>query len=284
MLSFFRRQFNRVPAATRWWLRITGWALAGLTAGWLISFALPERYTSEATLHLVPAMVSQDLLPHDLLDFERLLDSGRTTALSRNVLITIVNNFDLYKSERRREPMDVVEEDFRKSVRIERSGDKLIRVAFTYPDGHLANKVTQDLVNRFISQNISARSNMASESVQFFKDQVDRLGKSWLQAIASVKATPATDPRYELLMLERDQNRKEYESMAQKLATVEILKDLASRGQDVRLELLDAASLPDEPDTPPWVIALIGLGCGLAVWLLTALWRVLRRTGALKPA
>ena len=119
---------------------------------------------------------------------------------------------------------------------------------------------------------------MALDSAQFFQDQVDKVGKSWLQAIASVKATPAIDPRYELLVLERDQKRKEYESAAQKLGTAETLKDLANRGQDIQLQLLDAATLPQQPDTPPSSIWLVGLGCGLGVGLLTAIWRALRRT------
>ncbi len=284
MRSFFRRQFSRVPAAQRWWLRTAGWALAGLAAGWLVSFILPGNYTSEATLQVVPATVSQDLLPHETVDLQSLLDMGKPVVTSRNVLTTIVNNFDLYKGERQREPMEDVVDEFRKSVRIELSGPRVIRVAFTYPDRLLANKVTSDLVRRIISENLTQRSIMANGNSQFFKDEVDQLGKSWLQAIASVKATPATDPRNELLMLERDQKRKEYESMAQKLGTVEILKDLASRGQDMTLQLLDAASLPDDPDTPPSVIGLIGLGCGLAVALLIALWRALPRTGAVEPA
>jgi uncharacterized protein involved in exopolysaccharide biosynthesis len=287
MRSFFRRPFSRVPATQRWLLRTVGWALAGLAAGWIVSFVLPAPYTSEATLQVVPAMVSQDLLPHEAVDLQSLLDREKPVVTSRNVLTTIVNNFDLYRSERQREPMEDVVEGFRKSVRIELAGPKLIRVAFTYPDRLFANKVTSDLVNRIISENITQRSNMANESSQFFKDQVDQLGKSWLQASASVKATPATDPRYELLMLERDQKRKEYESMAQKLGTVEILRDLANRGQDMRLELLDAASLPQDPDTPPWVVGLIGLGCGLVIGLLIALWRASRRTTpdlGVKPA
>jgi hypothetical protein len=278
MLSFIRRQFSRVPAATRGWLRITGWALAGLAAGWIVSFLVPARYTSEAVLHLVGATVSQDLLPHDPVDIENLMERDKPIVLSRNVLITIVNNFDLYKNERRREPMEDIVEEFRKSIHIELSGANFIRVAFTYPDRLLANKVTSDLVGRVISETITQRSNMTTETTQFFRDQVDALGKSWLQAIASVKATRATDPRYELLMLERDQKRREYESAAQKLGTAETLKDLANRGQDMRLELLDAASLPEEPDTPSSVIELAGLGCGLAVGLLTALRRALRRT------
>jgi hypothetical protein len=119
---------------------------------------------------------------------------------------------------------------------------------------------------------------VATETVQFFQDQVDKVGKSWLKASAIVKATPASDPRYELLTLERDQKRKEYESAAQKLGTAETLRDLASRGQDITLQLLDAASLPEQPDAAPWVIWLGGLGCGVAAGLLTTLWRALRRT------
>ena len=124
---------------------------------------------------------------------------------------------------------------------------------------------------------------MAAETVQFFRDQVDKVGKSWLKASANVKATPASDPRYELLTLERDQKRKEYESAAQKLGTAETLQDLANRGQDSTLELLDAASLPEQPDTAPSVIWLAGLGCGVAASLLTALWRALRRTTRTAP-
>jgi uncharacterized protein involved in exopolysaccharide biosynthesis len=269
--------FN-LPNARLWWLRIVGWSLAGLAVGWIASFIMPVRYTSEATLHLVAATVSQDLLPHDPVDVENLMERDKPIVLSRNVFITIVNNFDLYKTERRREPMEDVVEEFRKSVHIELSGANFIRIAFTYPDRLLANKVTSDLAGRVISETITQRSNMASENALFFQDQVDAVGKSWLQASAIVKATPSSDPRYELLVLQRDQQRKEYESMAQKLATVQTLKDLANRGQDVRIELLDAASLPEQPDTPQSIVQFVGLGCGFVVGLLIVLWRALRRT------
>jgi len=275
MHSFFR-QLGKFPTAERWWIRIGGWALSGLAAGFVISFLLPTRYTSEATLRLVPAMMSQDLVPHDTVDFGHLVEMTKPT-LSRNVITTIINNFDLYPGERKRVPMEDVIEDFRKVVRIDSAGEKLIHVAFTYRDARLASKVTQDLVSRIISEMLTQRSNMSIESVQFFKDEVDQVGQSWLKLSASVKATPASDPRYELLVLARDQKRKEYESIAQKLGTAQMLKDLANRGQDVRLEQLDAASMPEEPDTPPSLVVLIGLGCGLAVGLLTTLWQTLRR-------
>ena len=270
------------PTAKLWWLRTAGWGLAGLATGWLVSSFLPVRYTSEATLRLVPAIVSQDLLPNDTVDIERLLDSGRATVLSRNVITTIVYNFDLYPGGRQRHPMEEIVEEFRKSARIERSGPDIIRVAFTYgdhpsaeTDRRLVNKVVQDLVSRVIAENLTQRSNMAVETVGFFQDQVERVGESWLKLGATLKATPVSDPRFELLELARDQKRKEYESVAQKLGTAE----MALRGYGItRLKLLDAASWPQQPDTARSIIWLAGLGCGLAVGLLTALWRALRGT------
>ncbi len=283
MYSFFR-ELVRFPISQRWWIRIGAWSVVGLAAGWLVSVLVPAPYTSEATVRLVPPAVSLDFLPHDTIDVERLLERERPMVLSRNVLTTIVNNFELYRGERSREPMEDVVEGFRKSVRMELAGPKVIRVAFTYPDRLLANKVTQDLVSRLISQNIGDQSNTAFASFQFFKDEADVLSKSWLQASAKVKATPSSDPRYDLLVLERDQQRKEYESVTQKLGTILLLKDLANRGQDVRLELLDPASMPQEPDAPRSFDWLTGLGSGCAVGLFTTLWPMLRRTLRRTPA
>jgi len=163
-------------------------------------------------------------------------------------------------------------------VRIELSGTKVIQIAFTYRDRILANKVTQDLVSRFIAESLSYTSAIATESVQFLQDELDKVGKSWLKMSAEVKATKASDPRYELLILARDQKRKEYETVSQKLGAAETLRDLEQRGQGSRLELLDAASMPQEPDTAVPTAELAGLGCGLAVGLLGTLWRALRRT------
>ena len=268
-----------------WWLRIVGWSLAGLAAGWIVVYFLPENYTSETTMRLEPGPVSKDFLPHESVDVNRLLERLRPTVLSRNVLTTIVNNFDLYPSERKRLPMeDVIDNKFRKSVRMDSPGANLIRVAVTYPNRLLANKITQDIASRLISENVSGMSGMAIQTVQFFQAEVDAIGKSLSALNARVKATPTSDSGYEVLALDRDQERKDYESLAQKLGTAKILENLASRGQDFRLELLDAASLPEEPDEAPTGVLLVGLACGFVVGLLIALRRALRRPVPFSPA
>jgi len=108
-----------------------------------------------------------------------------TTVLSRNVLITIVNNFDLYKSERLRMPMeDVVENIMRKDVHITpvmagSNGRNVpaFTVSFKYEDRLMATRVVQELDGRFISANKSDRSNASTQSKDFFQEQADQAKK-----------------------------------------------------------------------------------------------------------
>ena len=95
-----------------------------------------------------------------------------SVAEARNVLITIINNYDLYKSERKRMPMeDVVENVMRKNVRIDpvmagSNGRNVpaFTVRFTYEDRLMATRVVQDLDSRFISANQTDRSSASNQS------------------------------------------------------------------------------------------------------------------------
>jgi uncharacterized protein involved in exopolysaccharide biosynthesis len=108
-----------------------------------------------------------------------------TTVLSRNVLTTIINNLDLYPRERKRLPMeDVVENIMRKNVQIipimaGTNGRTVpaFNVQFSYPDRILANKVVQEIVSRFISENKTNRFNATTQTTQFLKDQAEQARK-----------------------------------------------------------------------------------------------------------
>jgi uncharacterized protein involved in exopolysaccharide biosynthesis len=79
---------------------------------------------------------------------------------------------------------DVVENIMRKNVQIvpilAGSNGRTVpafNVQFTYPDRFLANKVAQDIVGKFITENLNTRSNATSETTQFLKDQADAAKK-----------------------------------------------------------------------------------------------------------
>jgi len=170
--------------------RHKGWIfgpfLLTLVASVVGVYLWPDSYDSVAVVKIVPQQVSQNMVQSSITnDLADRINSMATTVLSRNVLINIINNFDLYKSERKRLPMeDVVDNVMKSNIHIipmmAGAGAKTVpafTVQFTYSDRILAQKVVQDVVGRFIAENQSNRSNVTTETGQFFKDEADRARK-----------------------------------------------------------------------------------------------------------
>ncbi len=175
--------------------RHKGWIfgpfLLTLVASVVGVYLWPDKYDSEAVVKIVPQQVPQNMVQSSITnDLADRINSMATTVLSRNVLTTIINNYDLYKSERKRLPMeDVVENIMRPDVKIipiiAGTGDRSVpafRVQYSYPDRLLANKVVQDIVGRFIAENLTNRSNVTTETTQFLNDQAQQAKKE-LEAV-----------------------------------------------------------------------------------------------------
>jgi len=170
--------------------RHKGWIfgpfLLTLVASVVGVYLWPDSYESVAVVKIVPQQVPQNMVQSSITnDLADRINSMATTVLSRNVLTTIINNFDLYPRDRKRMPMeDVIENIMRKSVVITpimagTNGRAVpaFTVQFSYPDRILANKVVQDIVGRFIAENLTTRSNATTETSQFLKDNADRAKK-----------------------------------------------------------------------------------------------------------
>jgi len=266
------------PRPARRWTPVAAWGLLGLAAGIAASYLLPAQYTSEADLRLTPAVIADELAQRDSLNVDNYLDTILPTVLSRTVLTTIVNNFGLFQSERaRRSILDVLGE-MRKAIRIERTGAQVIRVAFTYRDRAVSQRVTQDLVARLIDGNIRLRSNQVYVTTEFFKNRSEAVALEWEKLNTQLRGLSPADPRFDRLNLDRDQARKEYEALRQKLSDADVMRDLFGRRQGMTMEVLDPATMPQVPDMSPVTIALAGLACGLGAGLIVVLWRALRGT------
>jgi len=170
--------------------RHKGWIfgpfLLTLVASVVGVYLWPDSYESVAMIKVVQQQVPESMVPSSITqDMSDRINSMATTVLSRNVLITIINNFDLYKSERKRLPMeDVVENIMRKDVHVNpimagSNGRNVpaFTVQFTYQDRLLATRVVQDLVIRFISANQSDRSTATIGAKDFLKEQADQAKK-----------------------------------------------------------------------------------------------------------
>ncbi len=146
----------------------------------------PDSYESQALIKIVPQQIPQNMVQSSITqDMSDQINSMATTVLSRNVLTVIINNFDLYKSERKRLPMDdVVENIMRPAVKVipvmaggNGRNVPAFTVGFSYQDRLVANRVVSELVSRFISADTSDRSNQTIETTGFLKDQTDQAKK-----------------------------------------------------------------------------------------------------------
>jgi polysaccharide chain length determinant protein (PEP-CTERM system associated) len=109
------------------------------------------------------------------------INSMAQTILSRTVLTTIINTFGLYQRERSRMPIEDVIEKMKRDIQIQpvasptSTQDRVpaFAVSFSYENRLLAQRVVQDLVSRFIDENIRNRSNATFQTTQFIKDEMD---------------------------------------------------------------------------------------------------------------
>jgi polysaccharide chain length determinant protein (PEP-CTERM system associated) len=169
--------------------RHKGWVfgpfLLTLVASVVGVYVWPDSYESVAVVKIVPQQVPQNMVQSSITqDMTDRITAMATTILNRNVLTTIINNFDLYKSERKRLPMEDVIDLMRKAVQINpiiagSNGRNVpaFTIQFSYENRIVANKVVSDLVGRFISENVSNRSSATTETTQFLKDQAEQARK-----------------------------------------------------------------------------------------------------------
>jgi uncharacterized protein involved in exopolysaccharide biosynthesis len=107
------------------------------------------------------------------------------TISSRGNLTNIINLYDLYRRDRSRKPMEDVVEQMRRDIKISNvvplsQGEREIsafQISFSYDNRIVAQKVTADLVSRFMTENTRERTTQSVLTTQFMKDQLENAKK-----------------------------------------------------------------------------------------------------------
>ena len=142
----------------------------------------PDSYSSQAVVKIVPQQVPQNMVQSAInQQMSDRINSMAQTILSRTTLTTIINTFALYPRERSRMPIEDVIEKMKRDIQISpvasptASAERIpaFAVSYSYQNRLLAQRVVQDLVSRFIDENIRSRSNATFQTTQFIKDQMD---------------------------------------------------------------------------------------------------------------
>lgn len=160
-------------------------------------YLYPDSYVSQAVVKIVPQQVPQNMVQSAInQQMSDRINSMAQTIMSRTVLTTIINSFGLYQRERSRMPIEDVIEMMKKNILIQPvasptgTADRIpaFGVSFSYENRLMAQRVVQDLVSRFIDENIRNRSNATFQTTQFMKDQLDDAKKELNAAEDSLAA------------------------------------------------------------------------------------------------
>ncbi|MBI4910557.1 MAG: hypothetical protein HY820_43490 [Acidobacteria bacterium] len=165
---------------------IIGPTLAGLVIAVVVAFLWKDRYVSTAVVRVVPSQIPQELIASSIVnDMTQRINSMAQTILSRTTLTNIINVNNLYDRDRARLPMEDVVENMKKNdVRISsvmqftagegRRQVPAFQISFAYEKRAEAQKVCQELVSKFLQENVTQAQNKNSQTYLFLKDQSEQ--------------------------------------------------------------------------------------------------------------
>ena len=150
---------------------------------------MPLIYQSTGTILIESQQIPEELVQSTVTSFaaER-IQVLKQRILAGDQLLEIIKKFNLYGGQENLAPRSAILDDMRRKVFIElvsadvrgrrRNASAVIAftVSFEDQDPAAAQKVTNELVTRFLDENIKTRTSRAEEATEFLKKESERLG------------------------------------------------------------------------------------------------------------
>jgi len=170
------------------------------------AYTLPTMYRSKATL-----LIESQELPQSVAQspgtgaIEQRIAKIRQKVLSRGDLIALIEQYDLYPSERRSEPLSAVIDKMRKATSVGalegdigsksanpgQSNVIALNMSFDYPEPAKAQEVLQSFAQSFLRMDSDLQEDQAALTVRFLEDQAQKLQSEIQQIEAEITALKA---------------------------------------------------------------------------------------------
>jgi succinoglycan biosynthesis transport protein ExoP len=164
---------------------IFGPTFLALVAATVVAFLWPDTFLSTGTIRVVPPQVPEMYVNSNLNnDLQGRFNSMIEGILNRTTLQSIISEFDLYKKDLRRMPLEDVIDNMRlHDVVIEpvqgvgqvngRSQVAAFHIGFKYNNRLVAQKVAQKLIADIMLENQKETSDVSKETSQFLRQSWD---------------------------------------------------------------------------------------------------------------
>ena len=157
----------------RVWLVIVPFAVvSAAVATWVRS--LPDEYRAETLVLVVPQQVPESYVrPTVTTRIEDRLQSLSQQIMSRTRLERIIQDFDLYRNERKTGIMEDIVEQMRTDIDLQVVRGDAFRLGYRGRDPRTVMKVTERLASLFIEENLRDRAVLAEGTNEFLEAQLD---------------------------------------------------------------------------------------------------------------
>lgn len=165
---------------------------------WGSSWFLQPQYKSSALILVEqPTMPDTYVAPNVNENLQDRLQSITQQILSRTRLLTVINTLHLYNSDQSEAADDARIYKMRKDISIDLVRDSrnneitAFRISYSSPNPQTAQRVTSELTNLFISENLKVRQMQSEGTTRFIEDQLETARQSLAEQEAKVQAFEA---------------------------------------------------------------------------------------------
>lgn len=150
-----------------------------VTTGGILALTLPEVYRAQARLLVESPQIPDDLAASTVrAGSSELLGIIQQRLLTRANLLDIARRFDVIDDIARMSADDIVG-DIRRRIRIDiphdRSGTGLVFISFEAGEAVVSAEVTNELLTQLLQLNVELRTEVAGQTLDFFRQEVSRL-------------------------------------------------------------------------------------------------------------
>lgn len=142
-----------------------------------------KNYRSTATVQIEEPEVAPNAQSAEA-PAERRISEIEQKVLSTGTLAEIIAKFNLYAKARASKPIADIAEDMRKKIKLDfvsasgRGGSIAFTVSFDYSEPLICQRVTDELVTRFLDEDLKARRSEAQLTSAFYATQIEALEAS----------------------------------------------------------------------------------------------------------
>ncbi len=158
--------------------------------GLIVAFVWPPTYKSTATILIEEQEVPPDLVQSTVTSYAtQRIQTISQRVMTRANLMNIIEKYGLYEDERKRETTEEILERMREDIELEMISAEVIdprtgrpmpatiafSLSYSGEDPEKVQKVANELVNLYLSENLKERSSKATETYAFLSEEANRL-------------------------------------------------------------------------------------------------------------